>query len=268
MRLRPISALACAAALVAVAAAHADSKSDALLAKARESLKKAKSLTGDLQININSDGEKQELTGTVQLLKPNLGKLTLKTPEGSQSFQSTGKEVYITLDSQKQYLKQPADEKGGMIGSAAGPIGAAFFNPDSLGAGGETKHLGTQKVGAKSYEVVQVSGAGGQTQKLFFTAAGVPEGAEMTFGNGEQKLTQRIWIKNLKLDAPLTAQQFAFKVPAGFEEFKQPDFEDSLLKVGSKAPSFQLPTPDGQQLSLEQALQGKKAVVINFWFYG
>jgi tetratricopeptide (TPR) repeat protein len=38
--------------------------------------------------------------------------------------------------------------------------------------------------------------------------------------------------------------------------------------VGKPAPPFSLPTPGGEPIVLSEALQGKKALLINFWFYG
>ncbi len=38
-----------------------------------------------------------------------------------------------------------------------------------------------------------------------------------------------------------------------------------MLQVGEKAPDFQLPTTAGQELSLEEALQKFKALVLLFY---
>ena len=40
-----------------------------------------------------------------------------------------------------------------------------------------------------------------------------------------------------------------------------------LLPVGKTAPNFVLPTPDGKKLALKSAMKGKKATLVNFWFY-
>ena len=39
------------------------------------------------------------------------------------------------------------------------------------------------------------------------------------------------------------------------------------LKPGTAAPTWTAKTPSGASLSLKQALQGKKALLVNFWFY-
>ena len=40
-----------------------------------------------------------------------------------------------------------------------------------------------------------------------------------------------------------------------------------LLAVGEGTPDFDLPSPSGGRFTLHDALQGKKAVLVNFWFY-
>lgn len=46
------------------------------------------------------------------------------------------------------------------------------------------------------------------------------------------------------------------------------DFEANLLKIGTKAPAFSVNNPKGGKISLAQAMKGKKATLVNFWFYG
>ena len=41
--------------------------------------------------------------------------------------------------------------------------------------------------------------------------------------------------------------------------------ELKAVSMGSEAPDFSLPTPEGGQLSLKEALKGKKALLIDFW---
>jgi hypothetical protein len=37
--------------------------------------------------------------------------------------------------------------------------------------------------------------------------------------------------------------------------------------VGKPAPLFTLPAPDGRPVALQDAINGRKAVLVNFWFY-
>ncbi len=66
------------------------------------------------------------------------------------------------------------------------------------------------------------------------------------------------------------------QLAAAYEEAGQSDkaeewrrkAEPGLALIGRSAPDFILPTPDGGQISLSNALRGKKALLVNFWFYG
>jgi hypothetical protein len=37
--------------------------------------------------------------------------------------------------------------------------------------------------------------------------------------------------------------------------------------VGKPAPLFTLPSPSGRPVALQDAINGRKAVLVNFWFY-
>ena len=55
------------------------------------------------------------------------------------------------------------------------------------------------------------------------------------------------------LHSPATAQQ---------------DMTSGLLAIGSKAPAFSVNSPRGGKISLASVIKGKKATLVNFWFYG
>jgi outer membrane lipoprotein-sorting protein len=254
-----------AACAVAATAASADTKGDALLRKARATLTHTRSLKANLDVKAGS----QALTGTVEALKPNLGRVTLNSPgNGEMQRISTGKEMFMVMPADKTYQK---------VGGGAGmeralgllpndPINL-FFHPSDLAARSRTRYLGAKKVGGKAYDVVEVKSKEIPfTQQLYINAAGFPEGVVMTVP-GAEKQTIRFWLKDVKLNAALTGAQFAYMPPADFTLPKGP--EESLLPVGQAAPDFNLDQPGGQGLySLESARKEKKAVLVNFWFYG
>lgn len=41
-----------------------------------------------------------------------------------------------------------------------------------------------------------------------------------------------------------------------------------MLKTGSNAPDFTLPTPSGGTITLSKVVKANKATLVNFWFYG
>jgi len=80
--------------------------------------------------------------------------------------------------------------------------------------------------------------------------------------------------EHVKLNAGLTPKDFDWVPPAGWSELhyplpvKQGDPTAGLLEPKSKAPAFTLSMPAGGKTSLAAVLKGKRAVLLNFWFYG
>lgn len=46
------------------------------------------------------------------------------------------------------------------------------------------------------------------------------------------------------------------------------DLGGGLLPIGTTAPDFTLPTPQGKEVSFDTVLQGNKALILSFWFIG
>lgn len=258
---------AAAVALVLGGGAQADPKGDALLKKTRAAMAKVKTLQADLDLKSGPD---QTIKARFEGMKPNYGRLAMKgEPFGEQITISTGKEVFMVMPSEKQYQKIDSATGDRMLELLPGsPIGV-FFHPEELGKGLRSRFLGARKVGGKSYQAVQLmSKAPTMTQVLFINASGLIEGAEAVLpGPGKQRIS--MWLRNVKVNAPLKAEQFAYTPPADFTVPKGP--EESLLAVGQLAPDFLLSQPgkpgsDGLY-GLEMARKEKKAVLINFWFY-
>lgn len=261
----------------AACAAVADEKTDALLARARQALEKAQSLQGEFTRTLESGDRKNTLSGTFRLLRPNLAEVRINGADGSpvQVVASDGKTQHTVLYAQKQFLKGKADPAGRGLGSILGPLGNGFFAPATLGGPGMPTYAGQQKVDGRTYEVVQFKStaraAGGdiqQTLKLFLTEGGLPEGYSSTSSLQGRTSTMSLWVKNLKTDAALKPEQFAYAPPADFKPYEPPNYEAGLVEVGKPAPSFALSQPGGNLIKLEDMLKGRKAVLLNFWFYG
>ena len=264
MRARSFAFAACAALLAAGSAAWADAKSDAVISKARQAAAKAKTLQADMELSVPGG---VSFKGTARLMKPGYGNVSFSGPQGAQMMISDGENFYQVSPAQNQYQKMPA--KGlaeRALGLLPGSPLAAFLTPDTIAAGGTHRFAGTKNLGGTTYQIVEVTSKQmPQSQKLYFGPSGLMEGMEATATNEGQKQTLTMWLKKVRVDAPMKAEQFAYTPPADFERPKSPD--ESLLAVGKAAPDFLLPTPGGGMLALEQTLKDKKAVLINFWFY-
>jgi outer membrane lipoprotein-sorting protein len=265
--------IACGALFLAFGAAHADEKADALIQKARQLMEPARTFQGTMTYSFAAGPKKEQQSGftiSFRLMKPNYGRLEVKDTKAGRVEMvaiSDGKNAFQVEPRGKQYQKMEAAPRG-IAGFPAGPGPfapiALFFDPNALPLAPDAQAVGPQLVNGKSYEVVEMKSAEGTTRH-FFGSGGFLEGVELSMTRGEMHATVKSWLTAHRLNVPLTAQQFAYTPAAGFNERKGP--EASLLAVGKKAPDFELPVPGGGKLSLTAARDGKKAVLINFWFY-
>ncbi|MBL8066513.1 MAG: hypothetical protein JNM34_11760 [Chthonomonadaceae bacterium] len=46
------------------------------------------------------------------------------------------------------------------------------------------------------------------------------------------------------------------------------EYKAKLIPIGKPLPGFTLKLAKGGSLSLSQAIKGRKATLVNFWFYG
>lgn len=256
-------ALAPAAAAPAKAAPAA-----ALLQKIQKATAAAKTLTATLAVSLKSEEGQQNFAADLQLMRPLTAVARLKNPRGElfQSIYVSGEKAHIVVHDEKQFLEAPMPG-GEMIAGIGLPV-HGFFDPAAVMPPGRSKLKGFKTVGGRKYRVVEVA-KGSQPRE---EAATLYVGPSYLIEGAEQKTAanQRIsfWLKQIKTGVALTPAQLAFAPPAGYSPFEPPSFDKDLLPVGQMAPDFDLPTPDGARMSLTQARQGKKAVLLNFWFYG
>lgn len=274
MKPGPRPALALLALLIPLGAAHADPKAAALLARARKVAESTRTLQAEATAFRLHGQEKESELFLIRLMKPNKGHVTVKLPDGkiAAQFLCDGTSLYFVNPAAKEYQRMPAGRGGlGTVLNFYAPI-VAFYQPGSLIAGPEHRYAGTRKVKGTSYQVVTLVSKTppGGTRRYFFRPDGLLEGMEAEISQAEPGGgTHQFWLRNVKLNAPMPAGQLAFKPPTGFN-LSQPggDVNASLLKEGADAPDFRLPTPDGSELSLTAAREGKKVVLLNFWFHG
>lgn len=271
----PAAALLAGALLASAGVAgHADQKSDRLFARAREVAGRIRSLEGAITASYSVTGTTQKMTGTVKVLKPGFWELDAATPDGQhrQQLVSDGKSITQVMEAEKQYAKMGPAGPAILVGFAP-PAASLLITPEGLPKGGKSRYTGKVTRSGRTYEVVQVIGApglpAGATIRYFFGPSGLPEGRELRYREEGATMLQSAWIHGLRLNTPLAEKQFAYRPPADFKLYEEPDLNASLLPEGKDAPDFLLPQPGGgTQLALSEARKGKKAVLVNFWFYG
>jgi outer membrane lipoprotein-sorting protein len=265
--------LSLAALAVAASVPHAvraETSSEALFDRARKATAGARTLTADVVMEFEFPGQpKGVATGTVKLMKPNFGALHLKglPGGGEQKFLADGKNLYMVNLDAREYIRQPLSPAA-LFPLPSSPVGA-FFDLDPALRGAEPGAVEDRTVDGVRYRVVQMTAtASPRNRALYFGPSGLLERADLSDTQNGLEVRMSFQFRNVKVNEPLTEQQFVFEPPAGFKLFEPTDPSSGLLPLGREAPDFQVERFGGGQISLSELRKGKKAVLVNFWFHG
>lgn len=255
--------------------AGADEKGDGLLREALSNLKAAQSLTADISYAVALEGAAQVVPaykGTISLKKPNLLRAEMKGTRG-MVYVSDGKNSYNYSEGSKQYFKRPLPDP---LTTVAGPWGTeinAFFGGEKLMPPEGAVVAGTEKIGDVECDLVKATQG---TQSATVYAIGKADHCiyrtvmTVNLGNN-RKYTRTVALSNLKRDVEIADDTFVFTAPEGMKEWTPPppvDYNAKLVPIGTAAPDFTVPNAAGGEISLTKAREGKKAILVNFWFYG
>ena len=272
MKSRLLVAVALPMLFTGAPATRADQKGEALFKQVIAATKAAKTLTGDLSMTMQGGRQKQNIQGKVRLMKPNYARIELGAPV-SETIASDGKTLWMLMKEQAQYMKQTAAPQGQNI-SVMWAIPVQFFFNAAIGSmlpvPGEPKPtlLAPETVDGQKYQVLGLDAKEPPMNiKLYVGPTKLLQRMTVEMKRGDDVTKFAAALKNVKLNAPMTAAQFAYRPPRTAELYKEPDLNAKLVAVGKNAPDFDLATPSGGQVSLKEAVQGKKAVLVNFWFY-
>lgn len=258
----------------AIGPARADEKGDALLKEVAAQTKATEMLTADIEMSAKTGERTVAQTGKLTLQRPNLVRMELAPAGQVPSFYSDGTNVWVLMDGGKQYQKMDANPEGKNLPVLWGAPIAYFFDQKPMSfneAPAATKYLGVEKVGDTSYEVVEMvsSEKDAPTIKLYVGPDKRLHRSVVSIKRGDRESVYSATLKNIKVGAAQDVKTFAYTPPATARPYERPNFEANLVKVGDMAPGFSLPTPTGgTPLSLSDITKGKKATLVNFWFYG
>jgi outer membrane lipoprotein-sorting protein len=251
---------------------RADARADALLKEVARAERSTRTLSADLVMSQSAQGQTIKVTGKVRLKKPNLARIVYGPPL-SQTIASDGKTVWALMTASNQYTQQPVDAKGSAIQTfLAVPI-TLFFDPASLGPLGKvaqahTRYVGQERIGGQSFQVVELTNSQpfAYKLKLYVGSDRLVRRAALAVPQGKQTTHLTAALSNVRTDLPLATASFAFQPPKTAQAAQESDDASKLIPVGKQAPQFSLPTPTGGHVALAEALKGKKAVLVNFWF--
>lgn len=245
--------------------AFADAKGEEALKAAFKKLGAAKTLTFDMATENKSPGAPAPITwkGKVAAMKPNFLSVAM-TGQLAPSFYADGKDYY--MPSQGGMQKVPLEAKPTELqGVWEGEVDA-FFGGEKLVDKVKATYSGAEKIGEVDCDVIRVEMK--EPDRAVVYAIGkedhVIRRANITIPSAMGEQVQINTLTNVKFDVPKTAADFKYTGPAA----KEDPYEAALLPVGKDAPDFNLPTPTGDKLGLSDARKGKKATLVNFWFYG
>ncbi len=246
---------------------HADEKGVALLKEVEKATLAIKTLSGEVQTTAKFGGQTQSSKGLFKIKRPNF-LFTKMTGSDATTFASNGKNFFVYMPSQNQYMKMKADPKGSGLGGSL--LQSLFFNPASLFGKTEPNFGGSETVEGKTYSVIVLAPQKGQTIRLYVSPDKLVALVKMEAkdAKGSVSVSEEERFVNLKMNALIADSQFAYLPPKGAKLYEQPSYEAKLLPVSSRAPEFNLATPQDGRISLEKTLKEKKAVLVNFWFHG
>jgi peroxiredoxin len=265
--------LLCVVALNAPAQS-AGSGSEELLRKCNQTEGNTRTLAADIELTYQTDHGTKRNVGKVQLMKPNLARITLRGDYPVQILDSNGTTLFV-LSNPKKYTQQKADPSGRNIDSPWFGLPFRYFFTQSLNPFGPepdptatTTYFGEQTIKGERFHVFLVTGQKPMpyAAKFYFGRDNLMHKSVVDFGVGPRHASFSATLTRLKTGQDFRAVQFHFSPP----DSAKPDSSriSQMLAIGSLAPDFSLPTSSGQELDLTVARKGEKAVIVNFWFLG
>ncbi len=245
----------------------------ALLQEVAAAYRRARALSGEIVVREKMGLQDQTVSGKFRALRPNY----LYLEEGSPPMQilaSDGKTLYTVAAG--RYTKRAAPPDGRNL--CPFPPLDAFFGPAGLTtlfggpeAAGEVRLDPDVTVGGATYRVVHVKTTRPRTEELRFYIGPdrMVHRIRQQSTAGKDTMSVQIDMRGLQVDPPLHPQAFAYQPPAELKLYDaSKSMEDNLVPVGSPSPEFSIRSPAGGAVSLAGARRGRKAVLVNFWFYG
>ena len=172
------------------------------------------------------------------------------------------------------YIKKGAPPGGHSIGHEVGYLGAGMSMPvidpstfhgytDSLQAYLDgVMGLGSEKVGDEDCDKIEVSIMKHQRSWYLWLSKRdhLPRKMKEIVRVSFDLIITEDW-SNVTIDGDIPDKMFAWRPPKGWTQYKEPPLEIGLLKVGAKAPDFDLASADGGRIKLSD-YRGKVV-----WFY-
>jgi outer membrane lipoprotein-sorting protein len=274
-------------AFCADATAVADDQAAALLKEVQAATSSAKTLIADVTfIQSHNDSTDKNVppgsypsAGSVRLMKPNFARIEVRGQNrvlvDNEVRASDGKTLWVLYTSSHQY--QQSTPNPGSIAGLLTPV-AIFFNGGQLPQANRIRYAGKGTISGVEYRILEliwprnsIVGLDQEQIDRFYVGPDnliLRTSTELRKDHGPFRKSE-VALTNVSLDHPFQPSDFAYSLPPrATPQITEADLTARLLPLGTVAPPFTLPTPTGQRVSLKAALQGHKALLLNFWFYG
>jgi peroxiredoxin len=252
---------------------NAQESPQSFLASVTGSARSEHSLSASILLTWKSKTGLKRSSGTIRLMKPNYALIRLSGDYPLVLLVSDGAVRYTAPD-QKNYTQEPMDAHGDEINTPWWGFPFRFFFTQSLNpfgaAADPTEHLDsvvTETIDGLKYRVLQVHGTGAMGEykaEFHFNTENVLERSVVQFGAGAKTGVFEARLSSIRVNVPYIAASFHF-VPAAGQN--PASMSGGMLALGQQAPNFLLPSPGGEKLTLTELRQGKKATLVNFWYY-
>jgi peroxiredoxin/outer membrane lipoprotein-sorting protein len=223
--------------------------------KLRDRLQKIESFSVDAELRFKKG---KGWTASIQALRPHY--FLVKNP--NQWFIGVGDQVTQYMVLQSEYMRMKGSSDGMRIPLAEG---FSLFSPASVRKDNYTKAEEVMFEGKKAIVLTnEIKGAQTVTFRTFIDPETyLPVGAEQDFmGNVDTTV-----YKNIKVNIGLKPADFDWTPPKGVVDVAtKPKTPAKFLEIGQVAPNFNVTLADGRKVTLDEALKGKKALLVNFWF--
>jgi peroxiredoxin len=251
---------------------HAQESTQDFVQRVTQAVRSQHSLSADIELTWKTSTGLKKSTGTVRLMKPNYALIKLAGDYPLHVLVSDGTARYLAPDD-KSYTQESMDPRGEKIDTPWWGFPYRFFFTQSLNpfgaAADPTEQLDTvssESIDGHGFRVLQVHGTGpmGEYRAQFFFGKEILERTTVQFGAGIKTGVFEAKLSNIRVNAPYAERSFRF-VPTASQ--KPTSISSGMLSIGEKAPDFTLATPEGKRLTLSIQRKGKKATLVNFWYY-
>lgn len=227
------------------------------------------SLSADILLTWRTGGVSRQSHGTIQLQRPNLARIVLQGDYPEVLLVSDGYTRYFA-PTETQYQSSSMDAGGLAVDSPWWGLPFRYFFTQSANPFGATpdraavfQDVPEQQAGLRTVSAQGTGPMGAYTEKLSFDPNGDLVQSSVQFGEGPNAAVFNAVTTNIRYDY-IAGQTFRFSPSPGQFELVN---TDSMLPLGTKAPSFALPTASGKRVTLDDQRRGRKAVLVNFWYY-